>query len=319
MNHQNDNVIHQYLNESEFQDRWQIQQQDTVDVLIPLIHTNYLWKKNLLSIYREIPVNRLLLGDGGCIDDSIVIAEQFPRVSVFDHRKIRSLGFSLRKLVEAVETEWFIYLHSDVYLPEGWFEAIKKCRKEIDWIESLQHFTVMVDYRLDYSKTRRPYSGAQMGRTDAFNDVISTIDDDYLYRNEDIVIAKLVEKTGHRYSLASDIFHYHQIMNNRTIRGREIERVEVITELSREEKMRTYEMQAKGLIKYLDPDKSTVMMVRDSLKILQEEDMLDWRDFAEWVKITNVKWLPFLTRIDRRPFRFRLRRFLLAARDLILG
>ncbi len=58
-----------------------------VDVIIPIIHTNELWRANLKSIYREIPVNRLILGDGGCIDDSIDVAREFPRVQVLDHTK----------------------------------------------------------------------------------------------------------------------------------------------------------------------------------------------------------------------------------------
>ena len=52
---------------------------DAVDVLIPVMHTNDLWEANLLSIYREIPVKRLLLGDAGCIDRTVEIARRFPR------------------------------------------------------------------------------------------------------------------------------------------------------------------------------------------------------------------------------------------------
>src|SRR6266481_5981299 len=84
-----------------------------MDVIIPVHNSNEVWEKNLISIYREIPVNRLLIGNGGCTDDSIAIAKQFPRVEVHDHSSFKTLGYSVRELIKAVETEWFAYLHAD--------------------------------------------------------------------------------------------------------------------------------------------------------------------------------------------------------------
>ena len=71
----------------------------------------------------------------GCIDDTIAIAREFPRAHVFDHHKFTSLGFSLRRLIEEVETPWFVYLHSDVRLPEGWFDAMSAAQEKFDWFE----------------------------------------------------------------------------------------------------------------------------------------------------------------------------------------
>ena len=42
-----------------------------VDVIIPVINANELWERNLQSFYREIPIRRLLIGDGGCSDTTI--------------------------------------------------------------------------------------------------------------------------------------------------------------------------------------------------------------------------------------------------------
>ncbi len=183
-----------------------------VDVIIPVLHTNELWRANLLSIYREIPVNRLLLGDGGCIDDTIEIARKFPRVEVFDHRSFKSLGFSIRRLIEEVQTEWFIYLHSDVYLPEGWFNDMAAARNKYDWFESGQNVTVMVEYVPPTLEVERAYSGSQMGRKAAFKDVLPKIDDDYLYRNEDIIFANLIKDAGFRYGKVAETSHDHQVM-----------------------------------------------------------------------------------------------------------
>src|SRR5437016_2060726 len=102
--------IVRWLSQQEvFSDRFASGREGAVDVLIPVMHTNEMWGRNLISIYREIPVNRLLLGDGGCIDQTIEIAKKFPRLVVDDHRGFTSLGYSIRKLIERVETEWFVY------------------------------------------------------------------------------------------------------------------------------------------------------------------------------------------------------------------
>lgn len=176
-------IFAQYYSDEPFVDRYAIDRTDAVDVIIPVIHTNELWRKNLISIYREIPVNRLILGDGGCIDGSIDLARQFPRVEVLDHHSFISLGYSLRHLIEAVETDWFVYLHSDVYLPPDWFAAMAVHRSDYDWFECDQRITVMADYKLDVANDARAFSGSQMGRKATFAGVVSKIDDDFLYRN----------------------------------------------------------------------------------------------------------------------------------------
>src|SRR6185295_14464033 len=160
-------IFREYFSEQSFVDRLASSPDDAVDVIIPIIHTNELWRANLLSLYREIPIARLLIGDGGCIDNSIDVVRQFPRVEVHDHRKFVSLGFSLRKLIEAVRTEWFIYVHSDVYLPRGWFDTMRKHQASYDWFGCPQQMTVLVEYRhVDHA---RPYAGSQMGRKAAFD------------------------------------------------------------------------------------------------------------------------------------------------------
>src|SRR6185503_15769259 len=71
-------VFREYFSEQPFVDRFASRPEHAVDVIIPIIHTNELWRVNLLSLYREIPIARLLIGDGGCIDDSLDVARQFP-------------------------------------------------------------------------------------------------------------------------------------------------------------------------------------------------------------------------------------------------
>lgn len=288
-------IFREYYSPPAFVDRFANDSTDAVDVIIPIIHTNELWESNLRSIYREIPVRRLLLGDGGCIDDSLTIAKRFPRVEIFDHKKTVSLGFSVRKLIEEVRSEWFIYLHSDVYLPAGWFEAMRKRQSDFDWFECRQHITALVQYPFDYTNYERPLSGSQMGKTTAFRDILPKIDDDYLYRNEDLIFVELIREHGLRYGRVDEAFHYHQMMNKRSSWKRMFKRVTFEIEKSREEEIRENEMSFRGLIKYTQPhNQLLISSMRAALVALDQIQPINMEELRAWTKTTNTAWLPYL-------------------------
>lgn len=285
-----------YYSDETFVDRYAQNPDEAVDVIIPVIHTNELWRKNLISIYREIPVNRLILGDGGCIDGSIDLAKEFPRVEVLDHRGFTSLGFSLRRLIEAVETEWFVYLHSDVYLPPEWFATMSRHRGSYDWFECDQRITVMADYRLKVVDDARAFSGSQMGRKAAFADVVTEIDDDFLYRNEDIILAGLVTRNGHRYGRVRETFHFHQVMHKPSRWRRAIKDVDIHLDLGDDEALRASDTYLRGIVKYLDPDQTppdVIESLRYPISRLIEIKSFDAESFRAWVAQTNPKWLPY--------------------------
>ena len=162
-------IFNKYYSKEKFNDRIKLQKEEPIDVIIPLINTNELFKKNLYSIYREIPINRLVIGNGGCTDNSIGIVRTFPRVIIIDQSKYKSQGYCIKELIENVKTEWFIYLHADVYLPENWYDKMKKHKKDYDWFECYRKMTVLVEFLSENQyKQERAFSGSQMGRTEAF-------------------------------------------------------------------------------------------------------------------------------------------------------
>jgi hypothetical protein len=260
-------------------------------VLIPIIHTNELWESNLRSFYREIPISRLILGDGGCIDDSLAIAGKFPRVTIEDHRQFKSLGYSIRKLIEEVKTEWFLYLHSDVYLPDGWFDKMRTHQGEYDWFGCPMRHTVMVEYSVP--EKFRPYAGSQMGRTLAFKKGLAAIDDDYVYRQEDFVFADLVSKDGFREGKIEDTFHYHQTMHKESPWARKLKGVSINVEWSREEEIRAATMQVKGVLKYLRPSRTMFLWIGGDILRLFELGELDPKKLRQWIDDINPAWLPY--------------------------
>lgn len=290
--HENSTEFRSYFNPPPFMDRFATEPDGAVDVIIPVLHTNELWRSNLISAYREIPIARLLIGDGGCIDDTIKIAKEFPRVVVYDHREFKSLGFSIKQLIEAVETDWFIYLHSDVHIPAGWFDVMQGEKKNYDWFESGQYTTIFLRWLAPTSEVNRAYSGGQMGRKQAFDKVIEKIDDDYLYRNEDIIFARLIEDAGFRYGKTDETFIDHQQMIKESPWLRRVKGLSFDLELGPEEEIRAASTYVRGIIKYLRPDQATDLIagLRVNLYRLGELGALDPDEFAQWVAETNPAW-----------------------------
>lgn len=273
-------------------DRFLENKSSAIDVLIPIIHTTELWEANLFSIYKEIPVNRLLLGDGGCIDDTVEIAKKFPRVVVVDQKHIKTLGYCMKELIERVETEWFAYLHSDVYLPPGWFDVMAKYQNRYDWYGCPQQVTVMAEYKnVDcILGQRRPYAGTQIGRKVAFVEGLKTIDDDYVYRQEDFVFASIVENSGYKHGYVEDTFHYHQMMRKESPWARKIKKVAIEVEWSPEEKDRADISQAKGIVKYLNPTSLHKLWLSGILVELCARNAVNLTEFHKWAIGVNPLW-----------------------------
>jgi hypothetical protein len=243
----------------EFEDRIsQYQEKDWVDVIIPVIHSNDLWRENLISFYREIPIKTLFVGDAGCIDDTILILQEFPRVQIVDHKHLKTLGSSLANLIQRVSTERFVYVQSDVYLPPFWFETMMLETEKYSWVGSPMQVVTMLDYELDYSG-RRPLAGAQMGHTKIFEGLPTFIADDYVYRQEDFVLQHYVKLKGGNPGSTKNTFHYHQVMRRKTI-GMEMNVSSISIQVSESisEKNRVQDSQLSGLIKYCSPSDTEV-------------------------------------------------------------
>jgi glycosyltransferase involved in cell wall biosynthesis len=284
------------------QDRYLDEPGRAVDVIIPVINTNPLWENNLYSFYREIPISRLLVGDAGCTDDTIEIAQRFPRVEIIDQSERVSLGYCLRELIEAVQTEWFIYLHADVYLPERWFDTMVSYQSHFDWFECNRRKTILVDYPdVWQDSAERAYSGSQMGRKAAFELFLSRIDDDFLLRNEDIILQEMLESTGGRYGRVAETYHHHQMMNKPGSMEPDFVRVELTRAKDVEWERKVRNMQARGIIKYTQPHrKHLINIVQNSVSSLQRTRALDPQEFRDWTANTNPAWLPYVRRATGR-------------------
>jgi len=292
MNLKEKSIFHRIYSEGTLVDRFKKENDEGIDVVIPLINTNELWEKNLYSYYREMPIKRLIIGDAGCTDDSIKVVKKFPRVTIIDHSKYHSSGYCVKKLIEEVKTDWFVYLHADVYLPPDWYDKMVEYQDKYDWYECYSKLITLVEYwAYEQNEAEREYSGSQMGRTEAFKDVLPKIDDDYLQRSEDIVIGSLIKEAGFKYARVPDTFHYHQVMNREGEKEPKFKEVNIIKEPDEEWERKVHDLQVHSVVKYLQPKPYLVRNVNSSLLHLWKLGKFDWAEYKAWVKKTNPVWL----------------------------
>jgi glycosyltransferase involved in cell wall biosynthesis len=77
------------------------------------------------SIYANVPVNRLIVVDGGSTDGTLECLRQFDNVEiVFDLKGNRATARQIA--IGIVETEWFMFVDSDCILCDAWFEKAKE-------------------------------------------------------------------------------------------------------------------------------------------------------------------------------------------------
>ena len=185
-------------------------------------------------------------------------------------------------------------MHADVYLPEGWYDIMEKNKNNYDWFECNRRYVILYEYTAPHlMKDDRALSGSQMGRKKAFEKIIPIIDDDYLYRNEDIIFTELIKSNGYKYGRVLNTYHYHQLMNKKGSREPKLD-ISINRKREKEYDIKTNCMQAKGIIKYLYPKPYLINNVNFSLKFLYSYYNVNLDEFPKWVKKENKIWLKYI-------------------------
>jgi len=247
---------------------------EKIDVIVPVKNTKSNWAECLDSFYNEIPINRLLVGDGGCTDDTIRVVRKYPRVTIFEQSTLKTLGYRIRRLIEKVVTEWFVYLHSDVSLPRGWYDEMCKYRNQWDWFECRRIAVYRNGTKRELTeqyKVKRAYSGSQMGKTSILKKVVEEFEDDFIHRTEDIIIQQNVEKLGFHYGKVPATFHFH-FTDHYTPTLKDV--------------MQT----TQAIIKYWQPTEENVDTVLSGIVRLSEALLITDADWKKWAQGTNPAW-----------------------------
>ena len=240
---------------------------ESFDIVIPIKNTNAFFYENLCSIYRNIPVNRLLIGDAGCSDNSLEVLQSFPRVEVFDHRHFVTQGVCIKDLIMRVQTKHFFYLHADIFIQDQTcVDTLIDKRDQAEWIEGFRkHITINEAVPENYFGDERSYSGMQLGETSLLQKSVSDIVDGDLQRNEDIVIAELVKKNGGIFKKVKESSHLHQIMNKDCTHEPILTNVSVVREEDALWMVQIATVHIRGIVKHLAPKPYLVIEIQKQL------------------------------------------------------
>ena len=90
----------------------------------------------LHGIFDTIPVNKLIIVDGGSCDPTLKIARKYGAVII--HEKGYLARARYKGALEA-ETQWFCFEDSDIVLHPSWYKGLKKWTKypQVAWIKGL--------------------------------------------------------------------------------------------------------------------------------------------------------------------------------------
>ena len=98
-----------------------------IDVIVLTKNSELHLEKCLKAIYKNIPINNLVIVDNNSIDRTINIVLQFKKK--FDNVLIikddGNRATSRQKGVKQVKTDWFMFVDSDVVLCKDWYEKAK--------------------------------------------------------------------------------------------------------------------------------------------------------------------------------------------------
>lgn len=275
-----------------------------VDVMAPVhfIDGTY-FGSNVKSWLSELPTRRILVGCNNPNEKEYEgikdFLSQYDKIEFIDQRGIKTLGMQIADLMKRMETKWFCYVHADAFLTRHSFlvlEAEINTKDENDdrpvgIIESERvsyNYTDLKQYPDVYPHNyyrNRSFSGYQLFRKEAIENILEKIEDDYIYRNEDIIFQNICENNGFRY-VKSFGMHVHTSSNVNqrwTPQGIELP--------YHEARKVTFDMQIKGIVKYCIPDEITKIAWRDGFGQCIRENNADLFGFIEdFVRKESPEW-----------------------------
>lgn len=182
-------------------------------------------KECVESIYANVPVNRLIVVDGGSSDGTVEFLQRYPNVSIIDDSN-GNRATARQKGIEAVDTEWHLHVDSDVILCQNWFAKASKLLSDdvgaiwgvaipiephtlnIAYAMSKLYRMPLRDMLLKQIRSERCNTHDTLIRTEAVKGIKIPKD---LHIGEDDYIGKYIIKKGWRFLKVKDPYCLHNI------------------------------------------------------------------------------------------------------------
>ncbi len=124
---------------------------EPVDVAILTMNSGRMLRECINSVYKNIPVNNLIIIDGHSTDTTADIVKEFQEkygnVTFVQEKGTR--GAARQKAIQLVKSDWFIFVDSDVLLSKNWFaEAQKLVKDDVGAIWGIEIWSVLRDSKL---------------------------------------------------------------------------------------------------------------------------------------------------------------------------
>jgi len=118
-----------------------------VDVVVLTKNSARVLRECLNSIYRNVPVNNLIIIDGYSTDETLDIVRGFQE----RHGNVKLVqtggarGYARQRGIEMVETDWFMFVDSDVVLCRDWFRrALRYVEDDVGAVWGMELWSVLL-------------------------------------------------------------------------------------------------------------------------------------------------------------------------------
>lgn len=190
---------------------------DSVDVVLLTLNSDRKLQLCLDSVYRNVPVNKLIAVDGGSTDQTLRILDGFNakygNVQVISDRGTRATA--RQKGIQNVTTPWFIFVDSDVVLCNDWYQkALRQVNADVGAVWGIEVWSTLQNLRalrLFLLVTRKIFdirggTHDTLVRTEAVRGIRIPWD---LHVFEDAYIKDFIVKRGFRVVACYDPFCIH--------------------------------------------------------------------------------------------------------------
>lgn len=171
-------------------------------------------KETVESVFANVPVNRLIVVDGGSVDGTREFLAKRPKVLLVDD-PAGNKATSRQKGMELVETEVFAFIDSDIVLQRNWFtEALPLLGRGVGAVSTYPRYFGSADLvqrgleKMYRRRTRRRFdTAAALVRTEAVRGIRIPAE---FVMSEDEFMGRAMEGKGYPVICVGNPVAYHR-------------------------------------------------------------------------------------------------------------